>query len=206
MKGLLYKDFLYIKRQIYFFIIPLLFFLISLFAEKSLYFSYYAVAIFSILPINNMGYDENWRWNKYEIILPVSRAKLVTEKYLLTLILVIPAVLFEGIIFLIIYDLDAKAVFGWACINVFCGVIIPSINLPIIMKFGYMKGKLINMLIIFAVSVSIVLINIKSNTEDALTNGAFTPADNVYLFAVAAALIFIISCMLSIKIYSKREF
>lgn len=206
MKGILYKDFLIIKKQIRFFIIPLIFFLISFITEKSLYFTYYAVAILSVLPSNIIGNEENWRWNKYEIILPVSREKLVTEKYLLTLILVIPTVLFEGIIFMIIYDFSIKAILGWISINLFCGVIIPSINLPIIMKFGYMKGRIINMIIIIAISISIALINMKSSSGESLINGSFTPMKNVYLFAVAAAVIFIISCLLSIKLYSKREF
>ena len=69
MKGLLYKDFLIIRKQfLRFLLVPAAFFVITLFMGKSLYFSYYAVAILSILPISILGYEENWKWHKYEII------------------------------------------------------------------------------------------------------------------------------------------
>ncbi len=207
MKGLLYKDFLIIRKQfLRFLLVPAAFFVITLFMGKSLYFSYYAVAILSILPISILGYEENWKWHKYEIILPVNRATLVTEKYLLSLILIIPAVFIEGIVFMLLYDFSLIIILNWICINIFCGMIIPCIDFPLVMRFGYMKGRISNFIIIAVMSASITIINFRSSSGETLMNGTFTPQKFSFLFLPAAAVLFIVSCLLTIKLYLKREF
>lgn len=207
MKGLLIKDFYMIKRQfLLFLIVPVLFFFLSLYMGDSGYFSYYSVAILSILPISIIGYDEAYKWNKYEIILPVSRKSIVAEKYIFTLILVIPILLIESIIIMITFNWSAENIIHWISLTLFCGLIIPSIMLPVVMKFGYHKGKIINIIIIAILSSSIAIINITSISGENKLKGEFSPGSLTFIFAIAAIIIFAVSYLISSKIYSKREF
>lgn len=207
MKGLLIKDFYMIKKQFSFFmIVPVLFFTISIFMGDSAYFSYYSVAILSVLPISIIGYDEAYKWNKYETILPISRKSIVGEKYLLTLLLIIPMIFIESIIIIIAFSWSAQNIISWISLTLFCGLIIPSIMLPVLMKFGYHKGKIINLIIIAILSSSIAIINITSISGDNKLKGEFSPNSLAVILAFAAIIIFTVSYLISCKIFSKREF
>ena len=207
MKGLLVKDFIMIKKHgTILLIVSALFFILSLAAVQSMYFSYYSVALISLLPVTILAYDEAYKWNKYEVILPVDKKLAVCEKYLLLIIFVIPAILIECLVFYFTLHFSLDNILSLMYLMLFCGLIAPIIVLPVTFRFGYLKGKLTNILIVGILAASISVINAKNISGGTLIEGNFTPVRDAFMFAVIAVVLFIISLLISANVYKKREF
>ncbi len=207
MKGLMIKDFYLIKKHcLALFAVSIIFLLISLFTPQSTYFSYYYVAMISIIPISLMAYDDGYKWNRYEIITPVSRKNIVSEKYILLLLLILPIVLAEGIFFGILLKLNILQIISLLSLMLLCGIISPIIIFPIIFKFGYIKGKIVNMIIIAILTAFITFINIINISGSTLIEGTFNPQKYTFVFSVIAVILLAVSWLISVRVYSKREF
>ena len=85
-----------------------------------------------------------------------------------------------------------------------CGVIPPSIVLPIIFKFGYLKGRTINFIIIaiFAAMISFTSLGYVSTVDNQLQFNAVM----VLIMVIAAAVVFMLSMLISSAVYRKKEF
>ena len=211
MKGLILKDAILIKKYcIFHFLISLIFFIISVIGssvEKSnLNFTYYAVAMISIIPITISAYDEQSKWNVYEASLPLSRKQTVFEKYILTALIVIPVSFIYTIILFTVKGGDLnKAIINFTLMLLF-GLISPCVVLPIIYKFGYLKGRIINLIIIALImalaSVSAVTSISENQPDFSVLLGSFTEP----LLLAAAVIIFVLSAAISVSIYNKKEF
>ncbi len=205
MKGLLIKDAILIKKYCLFhFVISLIFFAISIFDDSNLFFAYYAVSIVSIIPITISAYDEQCRWNAYETILPISRKQSVAEKYIITACIIVPVTVIYSFIMLFVKKESLSDMLLNISIMFLCGVIPPSIVLPIIFKFGYLKGRTINFIIIaiFAAMISFTSLGYVSTVDNQLQFNAVM----VLIMVIAAAVVFILSMLISSAVYRKKEF
>ncbi len=206
MKGLLIKDFIIIKKHCLLSLaVSALFLAMSLFSGKSMYFLFYSIAMVSIIPINTIAYDEAYKWNKYELLLPVSRVTAVCEKYMLLFIIIAPVILFEGLVSFFVFGFQISDLLSLMSIMLFCGTMSPIVVFPVVYKFGYIKGKFINLIIIAVLASSITFINAKNISGGTLISGGFTPQKNTFLFAVIAVIMIIVSILLSVNAYKKRE-
>lgn len=205
MKGLLIKDFIMIKKHgIMLFLIDLLFFTISM-LQGTIYFAYYSIALVSMLPVTLMAYDESFKWNRYELILPVSRNTIVLEKYVLSLIFVIPLVIVESILLSFACGIDSSDLFSLISLMLFCGVVIPTVVLPILFKFGYLKGRIINIILILLLTIMVNIVNYKNISDGTMVEAAFSPQNNTFLFSVISIVLLIVSYLLSVQLYKNRE-
>lgn len=78
MIGLMKKDFMMIRRQIFIIIALMAFYFIIMgFGKSQDYqigmFGGYMIALIAILPITMLAYDEKNKWGRYEAALPVTR-------------------------------------------------------------------------------------------------------------------------------------
>ncbi len=211
MKGILLKDSILIRKYcIFHFIVSLIFFIISITgssAETSnLNFTYYAVAMVSIIPITISAYDEQSKWNLYEAVLPVSRKQIVLEKYLLTALIVIPVSVIYSVILFAAKGGNLNEVLLNFTIMLLFGLISPCVILPIIYKFGYLKGRIINLIIIALLMAIASVSAIASINANQAVYSVFNSSFAVMILAAAAAVIFIISAAISVYIYNKKEF
>ena len=212
MKGLLIKDLMITKKNcLSLFVISFGLFVISLISKMSVVYLYYSVAIVSIIPINTIAYDEAYKWNKYELLLPISKKTVVREKYLLSLTLVLPIMLIERIIYVLVHNQSVTNILSLMPIMLFCGVIVPIVVLPIVFKFGYIKGRLIYLisLVVIASSISVAspisIISISESSGSILLDVLFTPYKSAILFAVISVTLLLISYAISVRVYQKRE-
>lgn len=207
MKGLLIKDAILIKKYCLFhFFVSILFFAISVFGQENLFFGYYAVTMISIIPITISAYDEQTKWNSYEAILPVGRKNIAAEKHLITLCLVLPVTLIYSAVLYFTKEESLNTFLLNAAMMLLFGIISPCIILPIISRFGYLKGRIINFIII-AILVVIASISASASGIIESTGGIkLTAGVLAAILAAAAVLIFIASLLISAAIYSKKEF
>ena len=149
MKALLLKDFYQIKgycRSV------LLIAVGSLFSGENFFFITYPVVLMSLLPVTLLSYDERSHWNRFCGALPYSQAQVVSGKYLLGLLLTMPTIL----IMLILYALRtaASAAFFWSeLLGLADGLLILglcsfSLCMPLLLRFGVEKGRLIYYIVI----------------------------------------------------------
>ncbi|MDE6723221.1 MAG: hypothetical protein K2J55_03390, partial [Eubacterium sp.] len=73
-------------------------------------------------------------------------------------------------------------------------------------RFGYLKGKIINLIVIALMAASITTINIRNNTGETALEGQFTPQNDAFMFAILGIILILASLGLSIALYKKREF
>lgn len=207
MKGLLIKDFKMAKKHgTILFLISAIFFFVALLSNQSMYFSYYSVAMLSIMPTTIMAYDETSKWNKIEAVLPISKSKIVIEKYIFVLICVVPAIVIECLLFYLIQNFSFSSILSLGYLMLFSGLIVPIIILPITFRFGYLKSKLIGGLIAGILTCSITVINMRNITGETMIDGYFTPQKDAFLVVVLTIVLMIISLGLSVVLYEKREF
>lgn len=203
MKGLLTKDALIIKKYcIYNFIITALFFVISIYSNNSSFFLYYSAAMISLIPITVFAYDEVAKWSRYEAILPMKKSVTVTEKYLLLLILVIPAVIIFGALSAVRNELNFNDAVINAGVIFISSSIAPCTAFPIIFKFGYLKGRIINVIIIAVMVAFITALTSVKNTLE-FENAEITI--NPFIFIIIPFAILAISYLISLAIYKSKE-
>lgn len=204
MKGLLIKDAILIKKYcILNFAISVLFFAISVTDSENILFTLVSVVLISLIPITINAYDEQFRWNLFEAALPISRKTVAFEKYALLLILVLPVTAIYSLIGFILNDFSFKEfLFNWS-VMLFTGIITPSVTIPILLKFGYIKSRVITIVVIIlfaaggASAASIVdLAKIPTNISG--------PVPLILIFV--SAVIAVISYLISNAIYAKKEF
>ena len=140
MIGLLIKDLFALKKQWRVLsVITIIYFVFSVASENLGMFSTVSIMYAVILPVTAMAYDEQCRWDKYALSMPLSRSKIVLSKYLLGILLnlgVCILVCLANLVFVYFWDYDLKDVMATAVGISGAGLVILAVMLPILYQFG----------------------------------------------------------------------
>ena len=207
MKGLLLKDFyMMLKYCRSYLLIAVVFFAISFMSTENLIFIFYPCVISAMLPVTLLSIDERSRWLPYAATLPVTRAQIVSEKYLFGLIaqgaLLIVTLLVQSAGMLSRGAFDASELMTLALMLVVACFFAASIILPVMFKLGVEKGRIAYLAVIgFICGASAV-----ANTvfRDQL-QAQVTPTGLLPVLCIAAIALYALSWRLSIRFYQKRE-
>jgi len=222
MSGLLEKDVLILVKQKKLFIIYLASALMLSFAMDSSFVVTYFTMIGSLLVLSTISYDSFDNGLPFLMSLPVNARTYAREKFAFSLIGLVfswaAGVAAQFIsMFLQQKSFDALDVLGMdlAFIPVF--LVIVSIMLPINLKYGADKGRII-MIILIAIGMAIGLLGKKVLTsllqdgskielEYLIAKLAAIPQNVIVLVGFGVSiLIFVIAMMISIGIMDKKEF
>ena len=207
MKGLLLKDFyMMLKYCRSYLLIAVVFFAMSFMSTENLIFIFYPCVISAMLPVTLLSIDERSRWLPYAATLPVTRAQIVSEKYLLGLIaqgaLLIVTLLVQSAGMLSRGTFDAAELMTLALMLVVACFFAASIILPVMFKLGVEKGRIAYLAVIgFICGASAV-----ANTvfRDQL-QAQVTPTGLLPILCIATVALYALSWRLSILFYQKRE-
>ena len=220
MLNLVMKDIIVQKKSIAFAVLYIFFFIVAFQSVGEMTFTCAITAVSYILVMGGFAYDDK---NKADIMLnslPLKRYNIVLAKYISLFVFMTLGTLVYFILELVLrstgfsfiktYPITIESFTG----AIFAVSIMHSFCLPIIFKFGYTKAKVINFVIFFAfffgVSQLINYIYAKRNVGFAGKAFAFFENKPDYLIALAiiaaAALLLLISYMISLRVYKKREF
>lgn len=207
MRGLIIKDFLSLKRQAKTFgAMMVLYAVLGFMMDDSNMLIGMITVIISILPVTAMAYDEQAKWERYALTLPLSRTQLVVSKYILALVLIaVGIVLGFGVSALITIlkgeTLDAimLGTVTLTCAGV--GLFINSALLPFLFKLGSEKARMMMMAIMILPTVLIVIV-----AKMGLTVNEGTLKMALILLPIFLVLLFVVSLFISIQIYKKKEF
>ncbi|MFI3326323.1 MAG: ABC-2 transporter permease [Clostridia bacterium] len=204
MKGLLIKDFLSIKIQLTTYILVVAIWGVTFILNSKIQFFSALMTLLTTMVIQtSMALDERCKWDKFGLIMPVSRTQAVYSKYILAVIL--SAISFAITVVANIIA-DKALVFSSIDTSVTCffmSLIIISINLPVIFRFGYEKSKYMLMALL---GIPIALIVIIMELQLFNDNMVMVVTNLLNYIPFLAVIIMGISIYLSINFYYKKEF
>ena len=218
MKGLLIKDLKLIKTQRTFLSIVagICVALLASGKEMSVVFAYVA-AVLSMVVVSTVSYDEYNNGMSFLFTFPVSRKKYVLEKYVFG-ILSVAAVLaagsgLMGVVSAVKLQSFQQQEWFLALLGaVLTAVLILSLYLPVQLKFGAEKGKIVMFLIIAAVvglgyavkeAALVFQVDLSGIMEQVMNAGT---AQVTAALAALSALLMVISYMVSVAVMKRKQF
>lgn len=217
MKGLFIKDLRLMKNQRNFLItLALMFLVLIVTGVDASFFMGYVPFLLLIVTMSTITYDEQDNSMGFLMALPVSRQTYVLEKYLLSASFGVGGFAVTFVIFLITEKAEGSSMTSGDYLLVFMGflvfvILFLSLMIPIQLKFGSEKGRMVLFAIFFGIIGLVYLVN-KVLTVD-FTQTAFyqtitqLPMGILMAMALVLFVIFVfISAKISLGVMKKKEF
>ena len=208
MKGLLLKEWYQARKAFWiFYLIAILFIAMALSPFANSFFLYYPCLLMGLIPMSLQQMDEVSKWEAFCGTLPCSRAQVVSAKYLMGLFgqvsFLVLTLASQGIAW-VIRDCFSWAELGGLAVSIaVCAGLLSILTLPLIFKFGAVKGKVVQLIVLGAVvGIAVTL----SFSTKALLLDFFSRFR--FLFPCVLEVIVILyalSWLLSIRFYKKRD-
>ena len=202
MKGLLIKDFYTLAKQVWFFLI----FIVVFACMPGFSFLTFAIVYATMLPMTSIAYDERSKWDKLAAMMPYSKKDLVLSKYLLGLFIILATAVFscfaQAVIGIFTHTALNGAFFSQLVLIICFAVIIESIELPVLIALGVEKGRLL--MIVFMVAAGVGGASLVDNVVK-YSFADLNLAVVIPLVALAAALAFTISVIISIALHKNKK-
>lgn len=212
MKGLIVKDFTYIKNYWKTYLLAIILGIIptALINYDPNFMLIISMLIIFIISINTFSFDKENNWNKYALTMPVSRRDIVRAKYMLNIIgLLLGSIL--GFLLTLIgnffykIDLDFNNFINILIISMAFFLILSAIDLPTLFKWGTNKGKIVLMIVLFTL-IAIIFQIIEKAYNYILNISSIDIIKLNLLIILISILIYFISYKISLYIMSKKEY
>ncbi|MGE7093334.1 ABC-2 transporter permease [Lysinibacillus sp. NPDC048646] len=208
MTALIVKDFMTIQRQLKsqaIFLSVIL--IISVFMQQSTILLSFIVFIVTIQAITALTYDELCNWDKYANTLPISTSDIVLSKYLLSIIMMIIGLVIALPFVLLINrftnHIETTDFFLTFCLIVTAAFCMLAMLLPIYIKFGSIKGRIVLIALCFIPGFLIGFID--GELADFLVTLSKLK-DFGYFAPFVGLFILWLSSLISIAIYKHKDF
>ncbi|MBQ2698070.1 MAG: ABC-2 transporter permease [Clostridia bacterium] len=195
MKGLLYKDLLVLKKGVGY-SVPVIVLMVILLNNN--FTMVYSVLFCTLFPWSVLAYDEQARWDRMALMLPVSRREIVLSKYLIGWLGMGAATLL-GAVNALLRRQSGAAVLLLASLA--CGLLVMSLLLPIMFRYGAERGRVIVMLITFLVVALSTMLHVVIEGFAAAGRIGFPAALLATLLAAAFSWL---TVPISVRAYEKR--
>ena len=203
MKGLFLKDFYVAKKNLRTFLIMILAFSLGSLAvrDSGNFFLCYGIVMMPGITMSLISYDERYHWDTYAGAMPLNREQMVTEKYLLHLVMVLVWLP----VLLVLQHFQQVPAFGGAPLTLLVaglnlGLLLPGILLPIIFALGTEKGRAGYYVVLFG---GMILATV-SEELTSLTGYVPEAMAGIVLILLPAA-VYVLSWRIAIRLYEKRS-
>ncbi len=215
MKGLLIKDLLLLKNQQRFFL--LIFFMSAgmlLVGVNSVFVINYVTLIFTMFTLSSISYDEFDNGYAFLFTLPITRNQYAAEKYVFGFVTGGSACIIVTVIALIMNFVRGGAgtleLVGMAFLYLFISLLFLAVVVPVQLKFGAEKGRIVLICIIGAIfAAGFVMIKAAKTLQlDFLSTAAASLSPGLVIAAVpiiSLAAVFV-SYLISVNIMKKKQF
>lgn len=146
MTGLIVKDILVQRKTLRSYALFLLFYLgmaaVGLFSIS--FVTAFVQIIVMILPMSAFAYDEQAKWDRYALTLPVSRRTVVAARYLFVLLMIFVAALFalvSSLFLTLVRQGDMMENLGAAAVSLSLGLLVADLNLPMSYALGPERAR-----------------------------------------------------------------
>ncbi|MGI5962888.1 MAG: ABC-2 transporter permease [Lawsonibacter sp.] len=146
MSGLILKDILVLRKTLRSYVFFLLFYLfmaiLGLFSIS--FVTSFIQVIVMILPISAFAYDEQTKWDRYAMTLPLGRRRVVTARYLFVLLAIVSAALFALVSCILLSILQKGLLMEnltTASVALGLGLLVADLNLPMSYAMGPERAR-----------------------------------------------------------------
>ena len=203
MKGLLLKDIYVAKKNLRTFLVMILAFSLGSLAvrDSGNFFLCYGIVMMPGITMSLISYDERYHWDTYAGAMPLNREQMVTEKYLLHLVMVLVWLP----VLLVLQHFQQVPAFGGSPLTLLVaglnlGLLLPGILLPIIFALGTEKGRAGYYVVLFG---GMILATV-SEELTSLTGYVPEAMSGIVLILLPAA-VYVLSWRIAIRLYEKRN-
>ena len=210
MKGLLLKDFYVARKHCKVFVIIMAVFMaISFAGDGDLFFLIYPCFLTGMIPVTLLSYDEHSRWSEYSGTLPCSREQIVSEKYVVGIIIQAAVMIIAGAAQAVKMSFNGGFELSGFMMLIGTIALVQSLSLsvclPFIFKLGIEKGRIAYYFVIgfmcavsaFASSLSVTGLKIDLNRAN--------PNFIALAMLLLAAASYAVSWRLSVNFYEARR-
>lgn len=219
MKSLILKDMITIKKMAksiaYIFLVPIVFMIIG--NDNQTFMCSYLIMMGSILVNNTISYDEFNHGLSYMMTLPLNRQQYVYSKYVVGLMLLcgfglIGLIITCGMSLIQSSLLESSELLFFFIIMLLLGIFLMSINIPLHLKFGGEKGRMMGIAVYLTIFIAVMVVAklvslFNVNTVSILK---FLVGLNQFQALLVVGVLVIIMMLISIKISErimlKKEF
>ncbi|MBR3310951.1 MAG: ABC-2 transporter permease [Solobacterium sp.] len=201
MKALIRKDFYETMTSFRTILIILLFFgATAVFMKDAQFITPYMVILPGSLSSSVVNLEEREKWNLFAGSLPIRRKTVIDGKYVFSIILVLIGAVLAAVCTNIRPGQAFSTIdFILSLLAFFCiGLLIPAFTLPVMYKFGPEKGRYVSM---FLIITCVLVFGTGSSMKIWDTIGSFP----IWAGGIAIVVVFVLSWLLSIKIYENKE-
>lgn len=203
MKGLFLKDLLNLKKLGAIYLIMLLAYgVMAFFMENASFLGGMVTVIAALLPYTTLAYDEQAKWDRFALTMPIRRRDIVLSKYLLGILLALLATALNIVAQLAGPDSTPSSALADALLMFCFSVFLLSFMLPLAFRLGVEKGRLLIMLVIFIPAVAAMAFS-DQLSQLSLSETQYLPL--AALLTLGVLVLFAASLLLSIRIYQKKE-
>ncbi len=210
MNSLLLKDFISLKSYSKTLALIIGFFTIVTFTnDEPSFLSGMIVLMMSMLPITSFSYDQHAKWDLFSQTLPVSRRQVVLSKYVLGLLAVATGAILAIILNLIVtlvksLEVDISYLLIANGLIALVALVFISILIPLVYQFGVEKSRLLMIVVLAIPSVLALWLSRAGVAIPAFDE--ITPAVLFVSGLVCVVGIMLISYVISVRIYMKKDF
>ena len=202
MKGMIYKDLLNIKTQIIYYSAAIAAItVVSLFQNNIYFFCGFILFVSLGSLMSAMTYDQQDGWNRFAIASGVPKSKLVSEKYLLSLLLTLSVMVLGVVIACVMTEAKGESVFAVLTYGMLA-FIMASFIIPLFIKYGSEKARLF---FIGCFLIAVMLFAGSVGLADKFGAGNFYLI-SVIITSICAATAFFISYFVSLSIFKNKDF
>ena len=216
MKGLILKDIYSIRITQKTYVLLFLFLCVFGYLMKSPgYVGTMCIVVFDTVVISLFNADQYYHWDTYAAALPLGKRIIVRARYMLIIVMTLGLAVFTAIMTGATAALLGMSVSEQVISSVSMCMIIPifsGIIIPVIYKLGVEKGRVIFMMLFLIPFLVLTLLKdlIRGTAvEKLLVNLQQNPNGQVIIAGILLAvsiLVLAVSYMISIRIYSNKEF
>lgn len=204
--GLIIKDVLVSKRYMRTIFLLLAFYVLFSFAMGSSSFILFMTPLFfTLMTITTFAYDTTAKWNSYALTMPVTRGDLVFSKYVVSALYALSGCVLALVVSVVINLILGQPLTGELGLVVLgalgASLLIISIVLPLIFKFGVEKARLVMFAVFVIPSILGVLLpksGLPMPSEEFLKTLAILSP-----FLVVA--VFVGSYLISNRVFAKKD-
>ena len=163
MTGLILKDLLVMRKALKSYLMIMVLYAVLAYLEV-LNYSFiitFVQIILAVMPISAFAYDEQSKWDRYAMSLPLGRSKVVGARYLFVLALTLFTVamgLAGTALLYLAHQSDPLEMFVTLMVSTAIGLLIPTILLPLSYKLGAERARPYLYAIVFIPVIAVVLL------------------------------------------------
>ena len=214
MTGLIMKDILMMRKVLKSYLLLIVIYIVLAYLD---FFDYsfiitFVQVILAVMPISAFAYDEQSKWDRYAISLPLGRNRVVGARYLFVLLLTLFTMGLAGTALLyLVQQADPLEMFVTLMVSTTIGLMIPTILLPLSYKMGAERARPYLYAIIFIPVIAVVLLARAGVLDKSVLKGMelLTPtalAGGTALLPLAGLVLLFVSYLISCRVAAGKEY